>query len=38
MVKGVIYANISPSHRVAMGYLEWYKSHYKYMSTDMFQN
>lgn len=38
MVKGVIYSNISPNHKVAMGYLDWYKSHYKYMSTDMFQH
>lgn len=35
---GVVYANASYNHRVAAGYLEWYKRHYKYMSTDMFQN
>ena len=38
MVKGVVYANASYNHRVAAGYLEWYKRHYKYMSVDMFQN
>lgn len=36
MIKGVVYANISADHRFAIGYLQWYQSHWRYMSADMF--
>lgn len=34
-MKGVIYANISENHKVATGYLDWFKSQYKFVATDM---
>lgn len=38
MKKGLIYANISSDHRFAIGYLNWYKSQFRYYATSMFQN
>ena len=37
-MKGVVYANISQDHKFALGYLQWYQSHWRYMSIDMFSN
>ena len=34
--KGVVYANVSADHKYALGYLQWYQSHWRYMSSDMF--
>ena len=38
MKKGYIYANISSDHRFAIGYLNWYKSQFRYHAIKMFQN
>jgi hypothetical protein len=34
-MKSVIYANISENHKVATGYLDWFKAQYKFVATDM---
>lgn len=34
-MKGVVYANISANHKVATGYLDWFKAQYKFVATDM---
>lgn len=38
MRKGIIYANISLNHKVAVGYLNWYRSQFRYQAIRMFQN
>ena len=37
-MKGVIYANISDNHKVATGYLDWFKSQYRAVATCMLHN
>lgn len=36
-MKGVVYANISANHKVATGYLDWFKTQYRFVATDMLQ-
>lgn len=35
MKGSIIYANISENHKVAVGYLEWFKARYKSVATSM---
>ena len=37
MRKGIIYANISENHKVAVGYLNWYRNQFRYQAIRMFQ-